>query len=40
MESRGENPESFCYLALVLDWKVLFGEQNLGWIKVFLFINL
>ena len=40
MKSRDENPESFCYLAPVLYWKVLFEDQTLGWIKVFLFSNL
>ena len=29
MEFRGENSKSFCYVALVLNWKVLFGGQNL-----------
>ena len=30
VESRGKNPERFCYLALVLEWKVSFGDQALG----------
>ena len=27
--------KSFCYLALVLDWKVLFGTKLLGELKYF-----
>ena len=32
--------KSFGYMALVLDWRVLFGNQTLGWIKICLFTDL
>ena len=35
--SSGENPESFCYLAQVLHWKVLFGDPTQEWSKLFPF---
>ena len=35
--SWSESPESFCYLAQVLHWKVLLGEPTQEWSKLFLF---
>ena len=33
----GVNPESFCYLAQVLHWKLLFEDPTQEWRKLFLF---
>ena len=33
----GESPESLCYLALVLHWKILFGDPTYTGSKVFIF---